>query len=440
MLRSGFLALCLLGLFVGPSVAHALPTGGIFSGPARSTGSAMYWNPASLSADTSEFTVKAELTGLTLHASFQRDGVDPFTQEPFALSEFSTQAPDFGIAISRQVLWPWLKVIGGVFSPLALGAKWPAQGAQRYHLTNATFYTIAGVAGVSVGEPGHFGIAAVAGPTYSSLHFENSLDFGVYANDAIGANLFTAEDPSMEAKVESDASGIGMFASIGAWYRPIENLNIGLSFWLPQEISMEGKVNIYGSDTLNRAVTGFTLNPETKTAFDYPLPWQLHFETEYQYQDFGAAFIYQYSNKSSRRILQVQLYEADPDFLNGTLISSSGAVDDWFAGLRLFHVINEQWTAGVRADFDPRYVPTETYHAGNLDFANIDFGVGARWHVAKGITLSANYYFFYAKPVTVDDSLLNPYAPRSSGLGLPSGNGTYTARAHRLNIGFDGSW
>ncbi|MBI5509474.1 MAG: hypothetical protein HY903_12050 [Deltaproteobacteria bacterium] len=421
-------------------VAAAMPPGGVFSGPTRASGFSLYWNPAAVAASPEGYQTHVEATLSVAHLTYARAGLDPNTGAAFESVGFWTPGPDLAITLASPVLFDHLRFVGGVFCPTALATDWPEEGPQRYFGTRSMFITGAAVLGPVLQLGDTFGAAMVAGPMYGFLRLNTALDLGAFVNGKLpaGSPLLPLEDPLLESHEHVKADAWSLMTGFGAWVRPVPWARFGLGLLLPRGFYLRGTATVDTSESLQRALPGFNLAPEGKVEVRYPMPWQASAEGEVQLGLYKAAVLFQYTRKSRQRAIFATVTEATPKFIEGRQLSVKGAHDDWLVGVRLGREVRDDLELAARVDYDPRYIPDETVHPVNLDYTQIDAGLGAFWRLSPRLAMTFSYSFIYLQPFTVTTSIYRPSAPPESGLGLPSANGDYGGMAHTLSVGLEG--
>jgi len=428
-------------LTVLPFSARAVSTGGAFSGPANPSGSALSWNPAALAAlEDDEWAVFLDGSAAFIHVQYERSGLHPSTGEPFPPTEFRTITPDINLAAAAPTPVPNLRLFFGGFSPGVLGSRWPEDGAQRYVVTESTFVTYAFCLGATYRFADNYGIAVGGGPVYGDLVLKNSVDFGAFANELLGADLFPLEDPLLDGRSEIIGTGWSWVAVLGAWAQPVPYLRLGAGMVIPRGMVLDGTMEI-GADDLQTMLPGFDLIPRGDIEVRYPMPWQLNFEAELDIGPWVVAAMFKWIAKSVQSVVIATVTEAEPDVISGRQVSVKGVRDDWRVSARLSRHFGEDWHVGLRFGVDPRYVPDETQSASNLDFTTLHASLGAEWQFSDSWMVHLTYSLIFLVTNEVSTSIFNPRAPRESGLSSPSTNGLYYGGpVNQFVVGFAWIW
>ncbi len=430
-----------VGVGAAPRLAHAFPAGGMFAGPTRATGFSLYWNPAAVaSLPASAPGVELDLVGSLVHLSYERAGLDPNTGQSYDKVEFTSPAPDPSLTLVTPA-WGPVRWTGGIYSPTAVGADWPKGGAQRYFSNGrSSFITAAAVTGPVLQLGDDFGLALVVGPLYGRADLNVAVDFGAFVNSRVGSQALPLEDPLLEGQQHMRADGWSVLTAMGVWARPLPWWRLGLGVAIPKGIVMHGHVIIDASDELMAALPGFQLDPKGDVEVRYPMPWQLSAESEVEVGSFTTALLFQYIKKSVQHAVLAYVTEASPKFIEGRQVSVKNLHDDWMVGLRVDRKFSDELRAGLRFDYDPRYIPNETVQPINLDYTQFHLSAGALYRLTPSVTVSLSYSYVYLRPYTVTESIYSATAPADSGLNIPSANGRYAGYAHMLGLGFEGAW
>ena len=434
----------LLSVVIGllPLEARAFVSTGFFAGPARSTGSTAYWNPAAVAAQPETWQMLIDTSLSFIDLGYKRAGIDPNTNQPFERVSFFAPGPDLSFTLASPSMLGHLRLEVGGFSPFALATFWPKHGPQRYFGTRSTFVTYAVVAGPVLQVNDDYGVAILAGPMYGYLNLNTAIDLGAFVNSKLpsGSQPLPLEDPLLEGTEELTTQGVTAMVSLGAWARPTPWLRLGVGVLLPRGLDMHGNVEVQASDALKQAVPGINLNPRGNIEIRYPLPWQVSAEAEVDLGEYTAAALFQYSRKRIQRAIVAVVTDAEPNFIEGPQLSIKNAHDDWMVGARVSRHFTDTLTLGLRLDYMPRSIPNETVHPVNLDYTQVHFSAGAIWRYSEHINLTFGYSYIWIVSYTVTNSVFSPYAPSESGLQMPPANGDYTGWAHMVGFGVEGVW
>ena len=422
-------------VLISPPAARAVSTGGTFAGPTHPTGSALAWNVGSLaSLDPNAWGVLLDVSSAFIHVEYQRAGVHPSTGEPFPWAEFRTVTPDLNLAAVAPLPVDGLSLFFGGFSPGVLGSRWPADGPQRYVVTDSTFVTYALCLGATWRLGENLGLAIGGGPVYGDLVLESSIDLGAFANENLGADLVPLEDPLFDGRSEITGTGWSLVAVAGVWARPFPYLELGAGVIVPRGVVLDGRLQI-AADDIETLLPGWSLIPSGDIEVRYPMPWQLAIEAKLEVGDWVIAAMFQWIAKSVQRVVTAVVTEAEPNLIEGRQVSVKGVRDDWRVAARLSRHFGD-WHVGMRLGLDPRYVPDETLSAANLDFTTLHASLGAEWRISDAWAAHLTYSMIFLITNEVTRSIFNPRAPRDSGLAIPSTNGLYSGDAHQLVLGF----
>jgi len=430
---------CLLALSL-PRPAAALHLGGVFGGAVRAGGASAYWNPAAVAQHPGSWVVLAEGVGFFSKAHYARAGRHPGTGEPYEAVEFSQAVPNFAFTLAAPTPAPWLQLVAGGFTATAAGVDWPEDGPQRYHATRSYVLAYAVTLGAVVSPGPDWGVALTAGPMLGLLHVNYSIDLGAMANGELapGAEPLPLEDPLLEGRTHVRADDWAWVAGLGAWGRPASWLRLGAFVLVPSDLTLSGTVDVDAPEQLAQALPGFTFGSRGDIELGYALGWELHLEAEATLGAWSAALLGSYAASGERDVVVSDISGSELELLEGRQNTISDKQDDWLVGLRVSHRLRPDWEVGARVDVDPLSISREAMHAGNLDFTSVQLGVGARWELDEGRALELAYTAYLIWDNVVSESVFDPRAPRDSGLGTPSANGTFQAGAHVVSLGFTG--
>ena len=423
--------LIVVAMLLSPATGLALPTGGLFSGPARPSGSSAYYNPGALANVEGPFMLLLETGLITADANYLREGSSPFDGRPFDSVGFSALAPTLEFSLVASTPWEWLTWGLAGFTASAAAANWPEDGSQALHGTDGLFLSYSLVTGPIL-RGRNFGFSVMVGPTYTQANLRYAFDFGAYANDAAAAPLFRLEDPALNGFVDATTSGWSLAASFGAWFAPTDWLRFGGGFLWVQSPQLEGDLEVTPPPAFEETFPNQGFRIGSRVGLEYKLPWVLSLETEVDFGRLSLAVLFQYQNKSIRDINLFVLTETEPDILDAVVVSVTNAQDDWLIGGRLSYRLGSSLELGVRFDADPIAIPKETLHPINLDFTSYEFGLGAQWQINDRWLLAGTYAYVFVPDVVVTESIFDPTAPGDSGFARPSANGVYSVSAMKF--------
>jgi len=434
-------AVALLALSAAAPVG-AVAIGGVFGGPSRAGGSSSYWNLAAVGEQPDRWAAMAELVAFRFGARFERAGTDPNTGQPFEPMEFSTLAPNPTFTLAAPTPWPSLQVVAGGFTPLSQGVFWPDDGPHAYHATDSRMVAYGVAAGLAWHITDRVTVAVAGGPVYGNLHLGYAMDFGAYANGLLppGSQAMPLEDPQLKGWIDANATGWGVMAVGGVWAQPWDWLRLGLGVVVPSPVHVEGDLRLDSSPALDEALPGFQIASTGDLAVDFPLYNEVHLEAELSLDEWTVGLLGFVYPTPEVRIIRGMVSGSEAEFLNGEQLSLNDPRHDWLLGARVSRRLGERWEAGLRFDWDPRCIPNEVVHPGNMDFTSLQLGAGARWYMGEQRWLELSWTQLIIFANTVSNSAWSPYAPPESGLGMPSANGVYSAKGFLVTLGAVGLW
>lgn len=413
------------------------PAGGAWAGPATASGASAYWNPAALAQLQGTGGGLIELTGLLVRVAYQREAEDPSREPEYPEASFLSAAPDLFASFAAPTPWSSLSLIGGSFSPTAGGTRWPEDGPQRYHATDALALTYGFTAGLLWRLGDRFSLAVAGGPLYARVELASAYDFAGFINSKLppGADLFALEDPAMEGKLELAATGWTHVVTLGALAKLTDALTLGAGLITAGAPTLVGTMNLTGPPAFAEALPDYVISPEGRLELAYPLPWIAHGELELVAGRVTYAAMFQYARRSVQRVLRAWVDEATAGYVEGAQVSIKETRDKWTAGVRADLALAEPWRIAARVDLSPRNIPKEALSPVNLDLTLVEGSLGVRYRASAAWTLDATYGVGVGVPVDVERSIFNPRADPASGLAAPSARGRYSALAHKLVLG-----
>lgn len=234
-------ALC-LGYMAIPRV------GGLnVTNPAGELATAVYANPAAMGLiDASRFF--ADITPTYFVASFEREGKDPDTGEPYEESGFATLIPVPFLSAIYVPKLDWLKAGVGFYTPFGRITNWPEEGSQRYQLTKLTILDIVLSFAVAVRIAPSLWVGGAIEPRYERFETARSLDIADYVpammeemlgvdvpKDIIPPNL-----PEWEGRLSADADGFAFGWTCGILAIPIHWIKLGLTYHSQINVKVNG--------------------------------------------------------------------------------------------------------------------------------------------------------------------------------------------------------
>lgn len=420
-------------------LARASHVGGPFSGPTSVSGGTAYWNAAAAAASPDPLAAMIDFGVSPIQVSYHRAD-DMVTQRTFEKQEFSTVLPEPLFTLSAPTPWRGLRLQAGGYPLAGAGARWSDDGPQRYFSSDSSIYAYAVQGGVVASWNENFAVALAALVSYNHVDLNSSIDFGAFANNVLGSEVFPYEDPLLEGRTRTTASGWSGGAAFGVWGRPISAVQLGASLLLPKDAHMVGETRIDAAESLLRTMPGFDEDPVGRVEIEYPLPWELHVGGSVESDATLLAGHLWYSRRRVQQVILASVSDANQELIEGRQVSAKGVHDDWELAARLEQRVTDAWRVAVLIDYDPRYVPTESITPINLDFTRYEIDVGMRYRVSRHVHVALTGGYVYLTPVHVTNSLYNPRASGDSGLSLPSANGEYEGRAFKLGLGVELHW
>ncbi|MEO8177265.1 MAG: outer membrane protein transport protein [Deltaproteobacteria bacterium] len=386
------------GYFAGSYGARAIGRGGAFSVKADDL-TAVTWNPAGLS----------RIQGTLLHAgnrlvydahSFTRattldwgntsGGIPPLVEFPEVDNELRWQAlnPLFGVA-SNLGVEDWMFALSAHAPPGIARKRFPTDGGQRYLMLERQVLMLQYSASAAFQPLEQLGIGL-------SLHWISvpSLEYQL----VVDANQFPGDvNPvSSELDMRARLSGSDLFtpnATVGAWYRPAEFLELGLALQvIPATIRADSKLSIEPlspeiDDRVELRRDGARAND---VSLSFPLPVTARAGVRYRHLE-GAAEVFDVElDIGFESWSRVRRFSVDTNDLTATLLAQRldiGSIDvekHW----------HDTWSVQLGGDFAllPEHVTLrggafyETA-SGDPSYAHVDFASGAQLGAALGASV-----------------------------------------------------
>jgi len=339
-------------------------------------------------------------------------------------------------------------VIGlGVYAPFGLGTEWADTWAGRYTSTYAEIQTvnINPTIAIEVHEKLSLGI----GVSYitSSATIEKMVNTG----GSVGLGTNTAYDS--EFGLDGDGTAWGL--NLGALLRPMERLQLGVSYRFAYDLEYEGKAKFKHKDVLKNIpggvhpITGAALSVYDLVSANMPasqtgtatmnMPWMLNFGLLYDFENnWDVSLDLDFVGWKSYEELTID-FEDDKPYDEQTLDK------DWENSFILragtSYVVNESLVARGGILFDKNPVPDETMDGQLPDANRFGFSLGMGYTFGK-VTIDAGYMILLFQDREKDNAVGFDTDTTGDGTvdrfdvpaGYPIGNGNYESRAHLISV------
>lgn len=333
---------------------------GLIGTPFAPDASSIFYNPGGLALVEGKFSLSAGVSGIMSHTVFQKEGTnyqantDNPLSTPFYLY-FSAKIKDM-IAVGI-----------GVYTPFGSSVQWDEDWAGRYLIRDISLSAICIQPTVAYQYKEKFGIGAGF----------------VYAIGNVELSKALPYSDESSVSLEGDASNFGFNA--GIFYKPIEKLNIGVSYRSKIMMNLED-----GEATFNVPSALSTSVPENnKFSADLPLPANLDFGLSYQLTEkFLLAAEVNWVMWSAYESLDFEFEES------GELLNSQNPrqyKDSWITRLGGEYKLNDVFTFRAGMYYDPSPVNEAYFTPETVSLNNIAFTLGLSITPVKGLDIDISY-------------------------------------------------
>ncbi len=237
-------------------------TGGNFSSPADINLASIYWNPSAISFSRG-INGFLDLSVFYFRTRYKRSG-DSYETVRYTGTDY---LPFVGISYTREINGFIKSLSGGIafYIPFGASAHYPEEGPQKFHGVDGENYLMNLSPSISV-------------RITDFLSIGSSLNIGFGRFYATGSTLLMGPDevPSNEGKYEfKDMNGIALGYSLGLFIRPLEFLDIGISYTSPMDVVHSGKYRFYATEYTKElfdfSFKSHDITGEADVEIDYPM-------------------------------------------------------------------------------------------------------------------------------------------------------------------------
>jgi len=334
----------------------------------------------------------------------------------------------------------------GVYVPFGLGTDWDKTWKGRYTSTFAEIQTIYVNPTISfkVNEMISLGL----GVSYinSSAQIEKMIDSGLtaFALGVPGADASWVSNTAFDTEFSLDGDGSGFGFNLGAIVRPIEKLQLGISYRGATDIEYEGTAKFKHPAALAAALSA-SMPPSQDGTATLHLPWMLNLGATYDITDIWDVGVdVDLVGWSVYDELTID-FETDQPFPEQTLAKDWD--NSYVFRLGTSYDINETLKARGGFMYDQTPIPDETFDAqlpGN-DRIGVSLGVGYKIGI---INIDASYLLLKFSDRDKDNHVGFPDLNKNqqydatdaatlNALGITNyslSSGTYKSLAHLLSI------
>jgi len=336
----------------------------------------------------------------------------------------------------------------GVYAPFGLGTEWDKEWAGRYTSTLAEIQTvyINPTIAINVNEKVSLGLGA----SYitSNATIEKMVDTGgSLAAKGFPASMMANTDYDSHFALDGDGSAFAINA--GVLIKPVERVQLGVSYRWAYDIEYEGKAKFTHKNALKALPAGVGITAYDVVSAQMPasqdgkatlhMPWMLNLGVLYELTEvWDASFDVDFVGWERYDELTIDFDDDKPldkqtqdkDWKNSFILRAGTSYD-----------FNESFVGRGGVMFDKNPVPDETMDGQLPDSNRFGFSLGAGYKLGK-IQLDASYLilFFsdrekengvgFGSDVT-GDGVINRFDVLP---GYPVGNGNYESRAHLISV------
>ena len=458
------LALLLFGAYASGASLDLLEVGGPFGTPTATDATAVWWNPAGLSADHG---TRVHLEAAPTIGGVDFDRVDPYGNGGANSYKFVGVVPYMGIASDLGVRG--LGVGAALIVPYARGADSQSEdGTGRLHMREGNSQALYFMGGASWNIADRVQIGGGVAAIHSSWDAYLDSESLTGLHDALGAeSTYTdeqIEDPDYNTQVDYEPlSTWTMGWSIGARADIIpDKLIIGATFISGATVVNKGTMQIRFScppeeDTVGRygweSIGLCDKNVDANGSVGYQLPWRLHgavafkpipalsvqamggFVAWSQYDNFDIVIEdVEYSDSADGQITTetAEAVEKTREWARDNTDSY------WFAIDAKGSLLNDKLLLGGRLTYDKGAVPDHAMSPNNYDTDTVMLGLMAAVKPIPYLELGLSYTHHFGLDRTIDDSgfflTLDEEKKKEDRFEYAQMNGKYTSSIDRIGI------
>ncbi len=361
-----FLALCLWSVIVlGGGVQVRLQgqkqTGiGLIGTPFAFDASSIFYNPGSLALYDGKFSISAGVNGIMSNAIFQKEATNyqARTDNPLGTPFYGYFSAKIKNVIALGI---------GVYTPFGSSAQWNDDWAGRYLIRNVKLSAIYIQPTIAYQYKGKFGIGAGFVYAIGNVELNKALPYG----------------EGSKVNLKGDASNIGF--NIGAFYKPIEKLSIGIDYRSEIVMKLEsGDATFTVPSALSASI------PENnKFKAELPMPANLDFGISYEFTEkFLLAAEVNWVMWSTYKSLDFTFEE------NGELLSTENPreyKDSWIPRLGGQYKLNDMFTFRAGVYYDPAPTNEKYFTPETVSLNIIAFTLGASITPFEGFDIDLSY-------------------------------------------------
>lgn len=389
--------------------------GGNFSSPVEDKVSAVVWNPAALGQlEGTNIFIDVPITRLKLSVDME----DPVTEEKSKVESILIAPPPF-IGASSNFGLEKLTFGLGLYAAAGGGCDYPADGPQRFQIIKANvrhYYVTPTVAWEILPD-------LMVGLGFSYIYAGLDVELS-----------FLIERFELETS-EKNVSGSSFGWDIGILWKPMEKLDIGLSYVSQTNYNLNGD--------LRATLEGFPWPVSGTFQVDYKIPQYINLGVEYRPSpkwEVDLALRWEdWSVHDYMKVTNVDINKPEdiPDEMWNIILSLVGplaegltmerAYEDTF-GVKLSgaYWLMDELKIGAGFGWEQGAVPSATTGGPSFGTDTISFfGAGEYEVFIENLILGLGYQHIHFKDLTVTDSRMDPPA-----------NGDYTGNVNLISLNF----
>ena len=342
--------------------------------------------------------------------------------------------------------------------PFSSGANYANDSAGRYHVVDATTYSVYLAPSVALKPIRDVRVGVAPVLAISRLTVDKRVDLAPSLGELLGCDHSVpgdcpdAETGLLEGEFSvKDATGYAPTFQIGAAWDFLEGRGTaGFAYTGGTLTTLKGRSKFTPSLDFNvHSEADFSMTQYLPPIANVGGRWRFTREISGSFE--GQWIGYSASKKTVARIENSQLKsdQADVDSLLGALGINEGQLVEGILDKEqhTYRGWQNAWNAIGGIDYDleivrvrmetgflSRATPDRYVSTANLDFDNFTVGGVVEWRPSShfSIALAANQFFNGGRKVT--NSGYGPTKSSASGLAYPSGNGDYDVSATRVNV------
>jgi|GEM_PF-5362781 len=426
--------------------------------PVEDMVTSIWTNPAAI-GQLRGYHLFADVTGTYFRANFERDGEDPITGDQWDDAGFATLMPVPFVGFTGDLGTDFFTLGTAVYAPFGRTTDWPEDGSQRYELTILNMMAVYCTPAFSLNIMDKLFVGAGFNLIYFNFESERSYDLATFFYD-LGADLLgykfpegtvPYQSPEWEATINTTGSGINYGFNVGLLLKPLDWLDVGVSYTSHVNVSMQGEFWLEvptepfalfgllelenGVQSLLTDVAGLEKVPsrikgDSKIYLVLPqiINMGLEIRPHEKWEiDLGARWVdwSQYHDI----LVEFESKNSDLDVPKARVFFKS--VPTWDFSVGFTWKLRNDMRLGMSGIYEQDSIPEKWASSANLNAQKIDGLIFYRWQVSEkvGWGLGVSHVQFFDKKV--DETSVNE-------VGSPIGN--YQVSVSRLGVNLELKW